>query len=68
MLRVQTEHEQMAAMLHDVVEDCGLTLDELRAAGYPSEVVAAIDALTRRRTKPTSSSWTAPSPIRSRVA
>src|SRR5688572_5180609 len=48
MMRVQTEHEQMAAILHDVVEDCGRTLDELRGMGYPESVLTALDALTRR--------------------
>jgi hypothetical protein len=35
-------------VLHDVVEDCDVTLDELRALGYPEREVKAIDALTRR--------------------
>ena len=30
MFRCETEHERMAAILHDVVEDCGISLDELR--------------------------------------
>ncbi len=48
MLRVDGEHARMAAVLHDVVEDCGVTLDALRAQGYPEEVVSAVDALTKR--------------------
>ena len=48
MLRVETEDERMAAVLHDVVEDTPHTLDELRALGYPDAVVAAVDGLTRR--------------------
>ena len=48
MLRVQTEAERMVAMLHDVVEDTALTLEELREHGFPAEVVAAVDHLTRR--------------------
>jgi len=37
------------AYLHDVVEDCpGWTLARLAAAGLPPEVVAAVDALTKR--------------------
>jgi len=31
-----------------VVEDTGVTLDKLRAQGYPQAIVAAIDALTKR--------------------
>lgn len=42
------DHAVMAALLHDVVEDTPITLDHLRAAGFPDEVVAAIDSVTRR--------------------
>lgn len=42
------EHAIMAALLHDVVEDSDVTLGDLRAAGYPEPVVAAVDAVTRR--------------------
>ncbi len=48
MLRCATEDERMAAILHDVVEDCGVTLDDLRRAGFPAEVVRAVDLLSRR--------------------
>lgn len=48
MFRVQTDAERMAAVLHDVVEDTGWTLDALRERGFPSEVVEAVDHLTRR--------------------
>jgi (p)ppGpp synthase/HD superfamily hydrolase len=42
------DHAVMAGLLHDVVEDTDVTLDDLRAAGYPAEVVDAVDAVTRR--------------------
>ena len=48
MLAVKTEEERIAAVLHDVVEDTGMTLDALRAEGFPEAVVEAIDALTKR--------------------
>ena len=48
MAQFHTEAEQMAAVLHDVIEDTEVTLDDLRAAGYPSAVVEALDLLTRR--------------------
>src|SRR5207237_8733038 len=38
----------MAAVLHDVGEDTGVELQDLASAGYPPEVVAAVDALTHR--------------------
>ncbi|HEX2081245.1 MAG TPA: HD domain-containing protein [Longimicrobium sp.] len=48
MFRVQTDAERMAAVLHDVVEDTGWTLEALRERGFPEEVVEAVDHLTRR--------------------
>jgi hypothetical protein len=48
MFAVDGEYERMAAVLHDVVEDCGVTLDELRERGFPEPVVEAIEALTKR--------------------
>lgn len=37
-----------AAVLHDVVEDTPITLDDLRAEGFCDEIIAAVDAMTRR--------------------
>jgi (p)ppGpp synthase/HD superfamily hydrolase len=48
MLRQRGEAEMMAAVLHDVVEDAGWTLERLAQEGMPPEVVEAVDCLTRR--------------------
>ncbi len=48
MLRMDTEAAMMAAVLHDVVEDTEWTLERLREAGFPEEVLEAVDCLTRR--------------------
>ncbi len=48
MLQQTSLEGRMAAVLHDVVEDTPWTLDGLRAEGFPEEVIAAVDALTRR--------------------
>ncbi|MDC0713890.1 GTP pyrophosphokinase [Stigmatella sp. ncwal1] len=48
MMRLETEAERMAAILHDVVEDTPYTLERLRALGYPDEVLGALDCLTKR--------------------
>jgi (p)ppGpp synthase/HD superfamily hydrolase len=48
MLRLQTDEERLVAVLHDVVEDSDVTLDDLRRQGYGERIVAAVDRLTRR--------------------
>lgn len=40
--------EKIVAALHDVVEDCDVTLDDLRSEGYSEAIVAAVDALSKR--------------------
>ena len=48
MLRMSSETEMIAAILHDVVEDTDWTLDKLRQAGFAAEVVQAVECLTHR--------------------
>ena len=48
MLRVDNEFEKMVAVLHDVVEDTSVTLEDLKREGFLPDVVQAIDALTKR--------------------
>jgi (p)ppGpp synthase/HD superfamily hydrolase len=40
--------EQTVALLHDIVEDTEYTLNDVRLMGYPEEIVAAVDAITKR--------------------
>lgn len=47
-LAVHGDLAVMAGLLHDVVEDTHVTLDDLRAAGYPEAVVSAVDSVSRR--------------------
>jgi (p)ppGpp synthase/HD superfamily hydrolase len=49
MFAVSTDFEKMAAVLHDVVEDTSVTLDDLKSEGFPPDVVSAVDALTKRK-------------------
>ena len=48
MLSLDTPDERMAAVLHDVVEDTSVTLEQLRAEGFPVSVIDAVEALTKR--------------------
>lgn len=47
MLRVTSVHERMAAVLHDVVEDTPVSLQQLVAEGFAPEVITAVEALTK---------------------
>ena len=48
MMRVAGTAARMAAVLHDVVEDTAVSLDDLRAEGFPDVVIAAVEAVTKR--------------------
>lgn len=45
---LRNEHERMAAVLHDVVEDTTVTLDDLTEAGCPAPVLAALAAISKQ--------------------
>jgi len=47
MLRVNTLEERIVAVLHDVVEDCGISLDDLRKEGFSEAVLTAIESVTK---------------------
>ena len=49
MTRVEGLDAQMAGILHDVVEDTPVTLEQLRAEGFSPAVVDAVDSLTHRQ-------------------
>lgn len=48
MAGLKSDTERMIAVLHDVIEDTPVTLDDLRARGYDETVVNAVDSLSRR--------------------
>lgn len=47
MLRMTTLEERIVAVLHDVVEDCDISLDDLRKEGFSEEVLSAIESVTK---------------------
>lgn len=49
MMSMAEPEDMAAAVLHDVVEDCDVTLNDLRGAGLPEAVVVAVDCLTKRK-------------------
>lgn len=48
MLELEDATDRVVAVLHDVVEDSDWTLDDLQAEGFSGEVIAAVDAISRR--------------------
>jgi (p)ppGpp synthase/HD superfamily hydrolase len=49
MLKLSYEEEQITAVLHDVIEDSDLGLDDIRREGFSRTIVAAIDSVTIRK-------------------
>jgi (p)ppGpp synthase/HD superfamily hydrolase len=48
MTHCATTFEKICAVLHDVVEDTSITLQDLRDAGFSEDIVHVIDLLSRR--------------------
>lgn len=46
---VSGDDEKIVAVLHDVVEDTDLTLDDLKEFGFDDVIVDAVDAVTKRK-------------------
>ena len=49
MMRMRTDEERIVAVLHDIIEDAGVSERALLEAGFSREIVDAVVALTRRR-------------------
>lgn len=45
---LRDEHERMAAVLHDVIEDTQVTLADLTDAGCPAPVLEAVAAISKQ--------------------
>ena len=52
MLRCQNNDAKIAALLHDVVEDTPVTLDQLCQEGFSEEVLSAVRLLTHEPSVP----------------
>ena len=51
MMKLGTEQEQIVAVLHDVMEDCGVTAEELSNEGFSRCIIEAVEAISRRKDK-----------------
>jgi (p)ppGpp synthase/HD superfamily hydrolase len=47
MLRVSSLQERSVAVLHDVVEDTNVSLQDLIAEGFSPDIISAVEAITR---------------------
>jgi (p)ppGpp synthase/HD superfamily hydrolase len=52
MMRMTSEEERIAAVLHDVIEDSDWTLHNLCKEGFSEVILQAVDCLTRRQGEP----------------
>jgi len=48
MLKMESEEQMIAAILHDVIEDTEWTLDQLHAEGFSKRIIDLVDLLSRR--------------------
>lgn len=46
MSRMATDDQRIAAVLHDVIEDSSITLDDLRSEGFPEPILEVVKLLT----------------------
>ena len=52
MAMVDGDAAKCAAVLHDVVEDTAVTLDDLRREGFSEDVLSAVECLTHIKSQP----------------
>lgn len=50
--QMDDEYSVCVALLHDVVEDSSVTLEQLEKCGFPDDIVDAIDLLTYDKKRP----------------
>lgn len=49
MMMGKNENEMICGVLHDVVEDSNVTLDDLRAEGFSNDILDALNLLTKHK-------------------
>ena len=48
MLKLDTDEERQVALLHDVLEDTGVSMLDLQEAGFSADVLEAVQRLSRQ--------------------
>lgn len=49
MLAVQTEYEKMVGVMHDIIEDTKLEIEDLADEGFSNEVIKAVKVMTKSK-------------------
>ena len=52
MMRFSLLHDQITAVLHDVIEDSDMTIDYLKEQGFDDEIVYAVQCITKKNNEP----------------
>jgi hypothetical protein len=52
MAAVDAEEEKIVAVLHDVVEDTAVTIEDLRREGFDDRILASVDCVTHHKSEP----------------
>ena len=47
-LNMESEEQKIVALLHDVIEDTEITIDDLRKKGFSEKIIKAVDAITKK--------------------
>ena len=47
MTKLDTEEERIVGVLHDIIEDTDVTFEDLKVEGFSTEVISALEHLTR---------------------
>lgn len=47
MLRLSSTEDRITAVLHDVIEDSPISLDDLRAQNFPEKIIEALNHVTK---------------------
>lgn len=57
MTYCKTTPQRVTAILHDVVEDTDVILEDLEKGGFPPEIIDAVDAMTHRPNESNTEYW-----------
>jgi (p)ppGpp synthase/HD superfamily hydrolase len=49
MMSVDNDDEKIVAVMHDIVEDTDITLDDLKNEGFSEQVISAIECVTKKK-------------------